>query len=148
MEANDPFYRPGLRFFCTRCNKCCRHESGYVFLSEKDITRLSRGLSLSVDEFLGTYTKKIHFGFTSRVSLLEQKNFDCIFWKDGGCSVYEHRPLQCRAFPFWPQNLDSEESWEETASECPGVHLGPRHGYETILDWLDQRKKEPFFEPK
>ncbi|HUX21603.1 MAG TPA: YkgJ family cysteine cluster protein, partial [Spirochaetia bacterium] len=36
-----PFYQDGLRFECTRCDACCRHEPGYVFLSQTDLRRLA-----------------------------------------------------------------------------------------------------------
>ena len=144
MESQEVFYREGLRFSCTRCSKCCRHESGYVFLSETDIERLRKRFELSRREFLDRYTSRVDLGLAVRLSLKEQPNFDCIFWAHGGCSVYEDRPLQCRAFPFWPQNLQSAEAWEETAKECPGIHVGTRHSYETIEEWLHRRESEPF----
>jgi len=107
---------------------------------------MCNGLGLPRETFLKKYTKEVDLGLVKRVSLIEQEHFDCIFWVKGGCSIYEHRPLQCQSFPFWPQNLDNPGAWEETAQECPGIHLGPIHSKEVIDIWLSRRKAEPFVE--
>jgi Fe-S-cluster containining protein len=46
----------------------------------------------------------------------------CIFL-DGEkrCSIYEVRPQQCAAFPWWSENLATERSWKEVKEECPGL---------------------------
>lgn len=142
-----PEWEPrGLQFTCTRCSNCCRHESGYVFLSEQDISRLSQGLSLDRDAFIDAYCKTVNLGLVRRISLKEQENFDCVFFTEGRCSVYPFRPLQCRSYPFWPSVVDSRESWENEASHCPGINIGRRHSNETVLDWLVARRQEPLVE--
>lgn len=50
------------------------------------------------------------------------RTYECIFLRDGKCQVYGARPKQCRTFPFWPENLESEKAWEETAKRCEGVN--------------------------
>ena len=140
MEST--IYEGGLRFECTRCNRCCRHETGYVFMSERDIERLCRGLSLGREAFVGRYCRNVQLGPTSWLSLLETDDFDCIFWKDGGCSVYEHRPLQCRSYPFWQANLESDETWQDTATQCEGVGRGRVHSKKEIDAWLLARRAE------
>jgi Fe-S-cluster containining protein len=144
MNTSRHWYSDGLNFTCTRCSRCCRHDSGYVFLSEADIHRLSRHFGIGRRQFVDAYCTGVDFGVTRRLSLKEQDNFDCVFWKDGGCSVYTARPLQCRAYPFWPQNIDSPASWEDVQKECPGVGVGERHDAEKIDEWLELRQKEPF----
>lgn len=141
-EANTS----GFRFTCTRCSNCCRHESGYVFLSEKDISRLCEGLSLDRTEFLDAYCKNVDLGLVRRVSLKEQENFDCVFFLEGRCSVYPFRPLQCRSYPFWPSIVESEKAWQDEAAHCPGINVGRRHSDETVLDWLLARRQEPLVE--
>ena len=56
-------------------------------------------------------------------SLRIRRNGDCIFW-DGGCTVYSVRPRQCRTFPFWPENIDSRESWNAVKETCHGAGKG------------------------
>jgi len=145
MAPRRPFYAQGLRFSCTRCSACCRHESGFVFLSESDAARLGAALNMGYGEFTGAYCRWVPSeNGLERLSLKEKSNYDCIFWGEGkGCSVYEARPLQCRAFPFWPSVLSSEESWEVTASGCPGMGCGPVFSADSMEKWLDLRQNEP-----
>jgi hypothetical protein len=143
----EVFYEKGLRFECTRCSRCCRHTPGYVFLSARDVERFAKHLRISQEEFLRVYCRRVSTGIADRISLKEKPNFDCIFWADGGCSVYEARPLQCRAYPFWSANVASPEAWEEQGRLCPGIGIGPVHDRKEIDTWLDRRQKEGFLEP-
>ena len=51
---------------------------------------------------------------------LEKDNYDCILWENG-CSLYEHRPSQCRTYPFWAWIVKDKETWDDVATECPGM---------------------------
>ncbi|MDR0376307.1 MAG: YkgJ family cysteine cluster protein [Spirochaetaceae bacterium] len=135
-----PFYDEGLRFSCLRCSTCCRYDEGFVFLTAPDIEALSRELQMKTDDFTAVYCRRIRGPDGSlRLSLKEKANYDCIFWKDG-CSVYKARPLQCRAFPFWPSLLASPAAWKAAARSCPGMGQGVLHTKEEIERCLrDQR---------
>lgn len=141
----NPWYKDGLSFTCTQCSACCRHDPGYVFMSQHDLDRLCEHTKLSHDEFRKKYTRIVGFGFADRLSLTEKTNNDCIFW-DQGCTVYEARPLQCRAFPFWSSLLGDKESWEEHTVHCPGMNQGKLHSKEDIDAWLDARLANPHLE--
>ena len=151
LSEKSPFYMQGLCFACTRCSACCRFESGYVFLSGKDVSLLGEALSMAKKEFIETYCRWIPSGNgVYQLSLKEKSNYDCIFWmpdKDpslkGGCSVYNSRPLQCRAFPFWSSVVCNKKSWEMTARDCPGINHGVLHSRDSIEKWLALRKTEP-----
>lgn len=121
------FYEKGLRWSCTRCSYCCRHESGYVFLSEADAKNLARQLEMRVEHFIETYCRFVAWnGAVELLSLKETSNNDCFFWKDG-CTVYNARPGQCRTYPFWKEFLADEETWRAATADCPGVGQGPLH---------------------
>lgn len=139
----EPFYKDGLSFKCQRCSACCRFEPGYVFLSQKDIDGLSAALRYSNEDFINTYCRIIDINSIKRLSLKEKSNYDCIFWADGGCIVYKHRPLQCRGFPFWSPFLVSQETWDNLATKCPGVNQGPHYSQQQIAAWLEMRRMEP-----
>ena len=55
---------------------------------------------------------------------------DCIFLdrskKPGKalCSLYDLRPMQCRTWPFWSENLEHPEAWEVAGKGCPGINTG------------------------
>jgi Fe-S-cluster containining protein len=143
MAKNQPFYAKGLSFSCTRCSACCRHESGYVFLSENDVSRMASASQLAAAQFIKTYCRWIpSVNDIERLSLKEKNNLDCIFW-DSGCKVYESRPLQCVAFPFWPSIMIFEESWKRTGISCPGVGQGKPHSFEEIEALLEKQESEP-----
>jgi Fe-S-cluster containining protein len=139
----EPFYSDGVRFGCSRCSLCCRFDSGYVWLSRADLKRLQDGLHLSRQDVVDRYCKTVNLGGFKQLSLTEQSNHDCIFWRDGGCSVYGFRPLQCRSYPFWGHQLISRETWDETSRHCPGIGFGPLHTAREITAWLDARRAEP-----
>jgi Fe-S-cluster containining protein len=142
-EENE-FYAKGLRFGCTRCSTCCRYESGYVFLSSMDLDVLVKALQVGYTEFMEQYCRWVpQGGGTERLSLIERPNKDCVLWKDG-CSVYEARPLQCKAFPFWPSILKNVSgAWKAAARDCPGMGRGTLHSADTIEAWLEQQRAEP-----
>lgn len=109
-----------LRFECqTGCTKCCE-EQGFVYLTEDDITRIAGFLSLTPADFEKRYVYRTKNLRRFRVPRYAQ----CSFLKDGGCSVHEVKPMQCRSFPYWPELLISRRAWHETGKRCPGIGKG------------------------
>ncbi len=140
---NNCFYKEGLRFECKRCSSCCRFDPGYVFLSYRDLDRLVEAGGVERKEFLQLYCRAVYMNGVYRLSLKEKKNFDCIFWEDGGCRLYEARPLQCRSFPFWSDYIKKQGAWMKLEASCPGINHGPIHSKEEIEGWVKLREKEP-----
>jgi Fe-S-cluster containining protein len=68
---------------------------------------------------------------------------DCIFLdrasKPGKalCSLYDLRPMQCRTWPFWSQNLENPEAWAAAGKECPGINSGQTVGLNKIKAILE-----------
>lgn len=114
-----PWYKEGLKFECTQCGKCCTGSPGYVWVSKEEM--LAMALSLNID--LATFKRLYVKSRDNKYLLVERKsqNHTCVFYKDQKCAVYSTRPLQCRTYPFWPENLQSKESWESCAKECEGI---------------------------
>jgi Fe-S-cluster containining protein len=151
--SEGPFYAGGLRFSCARCSSCCRHESGFVYISENDLARLANELKMGYTEFVKTWCRWIPLNEDSeRLSLKEKSNFDCIFWKNqgtaSGCSVYHARPLQCRAYPFWDNIICSPDAWEAAGKGCPGINNGEQHCLKTIENFIRQMEDELVIERK
>lgn len=140
-------YKNGLRFSCVRCSACCRYESGFVYLSEADAERLARALNLTRPEFETQYCRWVSSERGKVLSLKEKANFDCVFW-DKGCIVYESRPLQCSAFPFWRTLVADRATWDAATAECPGMGKGALHDADTIEALLTERENNPFIERK
>ncbi len=121
MDNASCFYKNGLKFSCQRCSFCCGHSPGYVYLSRSDLYKLCEGTGLSIKEFVSKYCRWAdYYEGKTVLALLEKKNYDCIFW-DKGCTLYEHRPSQCRTYPFWAWIVKDKATWDEIARECPGM---------------------------
>ena len=128
--AGEPWYKDGLRFECTQCGDCCTGAPGFVWVNQEEIDALAAKIGLTVDEFEKKYVRKIGI----RRSLVEFPNGDCVFFdtEKRNCSVYEARPRQCRTWPWWNSNLQSEKAWKETCEICPGSGKGKLYSLEHI----------------
>lgn len=114
-----PWYKEGLRFKCTECGKCCTGSPGYVWVTDDEMSSMAAVLNISVELFKRKYVRQRD----NRYALVEKKSEDnaCIFLKDKKCLVYQARPKQCRTYPWWKENLHSEESWKIAAESCEGI---------------------------
>jgi len=141
-QSSAPFYAEGLKFSCKRCSSCCRHDAGFVFISEIDLKKLTSALKMDKNSFLKTYCRWVqNWDDNQVISLREKSNKDCIFW-DNGCKVYEARPHQCISFPFWEAVVSSKEAWEIAATGCPGINSGVLHSREEIESSLETRYEQ------
>lgn len=127
-----PWYPEGLRFSCTQCGDCCTGRPGYVWVSPSEVEAIATLLEISLEEMAKRYLRNVG----SRVSLIERPNGDCVFYSSG-CTIYPVRPVQCRTFPFWPENLRTAADWGEAASECPGMGKGRLYSPQEIAQIRD-----------
>ena len=105
---------------CYMCGECCRHF--VVEIHPSDITRLSRHLEISAQEFVERYTSPARFGWNLQDRVLnkvavptyskkllelslvgEQGDQQCVFLERGQdglfyCQVHSHKPQVCRGF--------------------------------------------------
>jgi Fe-S-cluster containining protein len=124
----QPWYGQGLRFECTRCGNCCSGAPGYVWVTLDECRLIAQALRLALEEFLRRHVRRVG----TRLSLLEKRGGDCEFLvrtPDGPttCAIHAARPVQCRTWPFWPSNVESEQAWQAAARECPGINRGLHH---------------------
>ncbi|MFZ9916284.1 MAG: YkgJ family cysteine cluster protein [Phycisphaerales bacterium] len=133
-RGDRPWYADGLRFECTQCGNCCSGPPGAVWFDLDEAEAMARAVGVSLELFLERYTRRIG----ARRSLKElsgPRGFDCVFLdrdsKPGTarCSIYKARPRQCRTWPWWPEVVETPESWAETKrrTPCPGMDSGPVH---------------------
>jgi Fe-S-cluster containining protein len=117
----EPWYRDGLRFRCTRCGHCCTGEPGYVWVNAEELAAIAKHRGESPEEVTDLYCRATPRGRTLR----EKANGDCVFYdRDSGCTIYPVRPRQCRTWPFWESNVRTPEDWERTCQVCPGSGRG------------------------
>jgi Fe-S-cluster containining protein len=124
-----PWYREGLSFTCTRCGACCTGAPGYVWVEPEEIERLAEYRGETVAQFTRRFVRRVG----NRYSLKEKPGGDCVFWdREAGCTVYPARPVQCRTWPFWRENIETPEAWEHTTTICPGSGAGQWFSVEEI----------------
>jgi len=102
---------------------------------------------LGLDE--ATFYKQFAHQLDGKWSLTENETehgFDCVFLDrqtipgKAICSIYEARPVQCRTWPFWPENLRTQRHWEtvKRRTPCPGMNSGKLVPIEKIRIQRDQ----------
>lgn len=106
---------------CESCaGNCCIGESGYIWVTPTNIRDIAAFLCISESEFITNYLLKIGYRYSIKEENY-QNGYRCIFFDPlkKGCKIYEHRPLQCRTFPFWEH---FKNRIEEVQKECPGIY--------------------------
>lgn len=124
MKNCKCFYESGLNFKCKEgCVDCCANESGFVFLSSRDIEHIAKATALTIQQAIEVYTRVFVSDSKERFRVLkEYSNNKCIFLTDKGCSIYPDRPIQCSTYPFWPRVLASMATWCAEEVMCPGIN--------------------------
>ena len=92
---------------------------------------ISKHLKISKNEFVDEYTEYVpeKQRYTLKERIVQatsmdpdrETEFECIFLNGKMCSIYEHRPQQCRTFPWWPDVVRSKTSWENEKERCEGT---------------------------
>ena len=116
-------YEKGISFKCQGSANCCvsRGKHGYVFLSKKDLKRLTNYFNHTLEEF----KKKFCQTTDGYLHIKEvRNNGDCYFLENKRCSIYKARPTQCRTWPFWPENMKTKIWNNEVLNFCPGIGKG------------------------
>ncbi len=132
-----PFWNQGIRFQCQGSGKCCvsRGDYGYVYLTLEDRRRLAKYLKLKTQQFTRKYCSQKEGYY-----YLKNEAKECRYLKGTQCGVYKARPIQCRTWPFWPENLKAK-NWTGIKKYCPGVGKGKlysKNEIEQILTELEE----------
>ena len=136
QPPGQPWYHEGLQFECSQCGDCCSGEPGFVWVEDDEIEGLAKFLDMEVDAFERKFVRQVGL----KKSLVEYPDGDCIFLdpESRGCTVYQHRPVQCRTWPFWNSNLKNRRTWKDTCRVCPGSGTGRLY----TLDEIEIRRTE------
>ena len=119
-----------FRFDCRPgCVNCCKRP-GDVFLTLADRDRIAASLGLTPDAFERRYCDRDEDG---TLHLTNPAPDSCHFLLEEGCAIHEVKPLQCRTFPFWPENVRSRQAWKGVGSYCPGIGVGDVLPLETVV---------------
>lgn len=105
---------------CSTCQgKCCTGESGYIYVTQEEIVKISTLLNLEVSDFMAKYLFKNGYKYSIK-EVKYSDSYECAFYSraTNGCSIYDARPLQCKTFPFWDY---FKTRVDELKLECPGI---------------------------
>lgn len=94
---------------------------GEVYLSEEDLARIAKFLQLGPAEFEEKFVHRT----STLLRLRKPPQGQCMFHSGKRCSIHAVKPTQCRVFPYWPEIIESQETWDATAQTCPGMNAGP-----------------------
>ena len=131
----------GLRFECQKgCVKCCAIP-GLIFVKESEIPAIAEFLKLTNEAFNEKYILR-YFGGNFRLNCPEDE--PCMFLTESGCSIYPVRPVQCRSFPFWPENINNPKNWFGLKKICPGIDMGRLYSIDEIIDIAAEVSFGPF----
>ncbi len=87
------------------CSLCCHDRE--VILTHEDLNRL-----LTMGHYEQTFARKSKHGHNLKELIFIDG--DCIFFKNGSCSVYNNRPTACAIFPY-----TMEKGRENFDKGCP-----------------------------
>ena len=105
---------------CYECDgNCCIGESGYIWVSPKEIKDMAKFLDIEDQEFKNSFLRKVGYRFSLK-EIKKNSSYECIFFNsvEKKCSIYSVRPNQCRTFPFWDY---FKTNIKEVKKECPGI---------------------------
>ena len=90
-------------FECTKCGKCCIASGKRVLLTvtPDEVAGMAMCLGTAASEFAEMFLDG------SRMKLCSDGACPMVDPETNLCRVYESRPAQCRAFPYWAENYDS-----------------------------------------
>ncbi|MDP6335245.1 MAG: YkgJ family cysteine cluster protein [Nitrospinaceae bacterium] len=125
-----------LRFECQDdCFKCCT-KPGIVYFDKAAIKNGAGIINVSVEVFKKEFLKKDDGHWMHEV----ENGNPCAFLIPDGCAIHNGKPLQCRSYPFWHENMTSKSMWKLVEGFCPGVGVGPAATVATIRQFLAKFK--------
>jgi Fe-S-cluster containining protein len=120
IHAHSRGYVPDILksgFSCARCGWCCSENfsiritkdilrpSNAISIFPDDIRRIMKGTGLKWDEVAqpDIYSCLSDGDNIWAIGWLLRRNDarECVFYRDGACTIYEFRPMICRCYPFF-----------------------------------------------
>lgn len=94
---------------CTRCGACCN--DAILPIIDSDVNRIQRATGLPASKIVRFFSiDHVHWPEDSedwvalrpgrRLMAIPKVREKCLFFRQGGCAIYAHRPRVCRVFPI------------------------------------------------
>lgn len=109
-----------FRFQCQPgCTECCTQE-GDVWMTGDDAERAAKLLDVTPEDFREAYCETA----AGELRLTTPEDGHCHFLLEGACAIHQAKPVQCRTFPFWTENVKNKRTWKNLSRFCPGIGVG------------------------
>lgn len=107
---------------CKTCRgNCCRGLGGYVWISRQELLKMAGLKKMDPGLFSRQYVRQVQGRLSLKEHRINGEHLCCFLDSiDCRCTIYQARPTQCRAFPFWSQ---FRKDPDKLFLECPGVFL-------------------------
>ena len=140
-----------ISFQCLRCAQCCGDTNlhiRHVLMLKTEAQRIAKLTAKPIEEFAVETEEHEPYAYEMRKT---QKEGRCVFLKSKACTIYEHRPVICRFYPFEFGPTKSHVNEFLATDECPGINQGPRalrkSYFEDLLRQLEEvSESDPVFE--
>ena len=125
--VHELYQRIASAIDCTKCANCCKKVR--PVLDQEDIQKCSEGVGISVSQFKMKYLIP-----HKEQGKLVFKEKPCPLLKNNLCSIYRHRPKDCKSFPHLHKKEFVFRLWGvvDNCSICPIVF----NVYEQLKDEL------------
>lgn len=149
-----------LSFRCTCCGNCCREP--IVLVTDEDVRRIMQGTKQAAYDIVDFYKPNeiewgkdqpgwIRFKSGQRIMGLRRTEEGCQYLGDDDmCTIYNHRPVTCRRYPFdleFDEGGDIELLSISKSVDCPYELDGynPLGEIRAIAKWEEWEEK-PYFD--
>ncbi|WP_316506232.1 YkgJ family cysteine cluster protein [Nitrosopumilus sp.] len=147
--SEKKFSMPGLCNSCTHKQCCTGFASPLVF--EKDFENLK---SIQKSQYVQIKTingKSVRTIVKKKQSTKGNNNNSnaCVFWneEDSCCSIYEHRPFDCKIFPFDIYKIDGKYVWIVYSCNNNNSNTNEdRNSWKWTEGILEELEQDPQFE--
>ena len=161
-----------LDFRCTGCANCCKEP--IVLVTDQDVKRIMKHTGQTAEEIVDFYKpSEIEWGKREpgwiklssgrRIMGLRRKKIGCQYLgEDDLCTIYEHRPVTCRRYPFDIEfdekgkieflsisdsveclyELDGHNTTKELKALCTWEEKEEEPYYEKLKEWNRKRKRK------
>ena len=133
MEKHGNMVLMGLQliFNCKNCGNCCKIEES-IAICREDIKRIATYLSMSYKNVMARYVRLEGDKYFIKISK------PCVFYdNDKKCTIYDARPLICRAHPYMNMAPDFADDMVPAKKECPGS-IETANAYALIMNKLGE----------
>ena len=95
-----------MRFDCLKCGHCCRNllHKKYEIITGVSLTPEETGLF--PQEHIFPSTGIGHYGRPKKIITYQLNLNTCPYLQEQRCTIYDRRPLACRAYPFEMEKVE------------------------------------------